>query len=67
MTITLTVKETQDYAARCETWSRERAVTYARVLVENPLWPVNPTQCISDANAATERWAKLTPFPQLIS
>jgi len=66
MTITLTAKETQDYAEQCRKWGKERAVVYTRALNKDDLVE-NPELALSTANKVAETWEKANPFPSLLS
>jgi len=67
MTITFSVKEADDHARKVEKWARERSVIFARSLTENPLWPINRVQCLSDAEVSAMAWEKENPFPKFLS
>lgn len=65
MTITLTVKETQEYAAKCRQWGKERAVVFARA-VDGEMLKVHPQQAIAEGDRVADQWEAENPFPKLI-
>lgn len=65
MTITLTVKETQEYAQNCRDWGRERAVVFARA-VDGEMLKVHPQQALQEGERAADQWETENPFPKLI-
>lgn len=65
MTVTLTVKETQDYANECRLWGRKRAVVFAHA-VNGEMLKVHPEQALQEGERAADQWENENPFPKLI-